>query len=676
MHVYRFLYISASRKLGFIYFCFYCCLALTRKLLDLGLKMEEFRSRRTASPGIPHVAHQRLTPSAAPLRTANTYLDDLELIGPGGKYKTTVSNYDDDLSAPLLQQLTDQTSDLRAQMNSVLAKINDKSHLKGMNNIYTVPGFSGRGERIGTERPGRTGGFADSNILGPMRDVHHNVHNISHYEEPGKRIGIGKSHLACMEFAGGRPVLKRRQKFYDDEKIPLEIKILANIGNKPRHEPRKPIEPESHLRADGYVPWRERLANDLIYVPPVFEKKDPIPDHEPHNPTRNFEAPDENIIITKSKENTKEILDIILTENLIETDAPVLQNGDIEEEIPTKKDKKKKRHSKIENSPLSTETEPLPTDCNTEFKVETEQEAPEEQPAQKEKKKKKHSKVEDPPQATEEPETCAIDSTNGDMGTVNEAKDGYIKEVANSRTKDVESFEGRPVTEEIKSEHYGNIDRESIQDLEDNIQENIPVPHVTVESDLEEIAFDHQNPEGYDEHVRSENEQVFHLDHKFFSSDEGGSPLPVSPLPEDQVEEEPLKENLTEDLDQVQGSANPQSQETENNEEVKEQEACPDVELAEEIITLTDEANAEIEVTEVQHVEEIEEGEVRPSETLTELTDEPGQINSDIIINEDEKEAAEDIHTEVEDKLPESLPSKGAENTNYILENNIENEDE
>ena len=137
-----------------------------------------------------------------------------------------------------------------------------------------------------------------------------------------------------------------------------------------------------------------------------------------------------------------------------------------------------------------------------------------------------------------------------------------------------------------------------------------------------------------------------------------------------------LQENLTEDLDQVQGSANPQSQETENNEEVKEQEACPDVELAEEIITLTDEANAEIEVTEVQHVEEIEEGEVRPSETLTELTDEPGQINSDIIINEDEKEAAEDIHTEVEDKLPESLPSKGAENTNYILENNIENEDE
>ncbi|PSN29001.1 hypothetical protein C0J52_27988, partial [Blattella germanica] len=63
-------------------------------------------------------------------------------------------------------------------------------------------------------------------LLGPTRNVKQEILTVSHYDEPAKRL-MGKGHLACVSFAGGRAFPRRKNLCVDDDRVKNDVKYLS-----------------------------------------------------------------------------------------------------------------------------------------------------------------------------------------------------------------------------------------------------------------------------------------------------------------------------------------------------------------------------------------------------------------------------------------------------------------
>lgn len=64
-------------------------------------------------------------------------------------------------------------------------------------------------------------------LLGPTHNVKHEVDTFSHYDEPAKRL-MGKGHLACVSFAGGRAFPRRKNLFSEDNRVKNDVQYLSH----------------------------------------------------------------------------------------------------------------------------------------------------------------------------------------------------------------------------------------------------------------------------------------------------------------------------------------------------------------------------------------------------------------------------------------------------------------
>jgi len=120
-------------------------------------------------------------------------------------------------------------------------------------------------------------------LLGPTHSVKHDVDTISHYDEPAKRI-MGKGHLACVSFAGGRAFPRRKNLFSEDDRVKNDVQYLSHY--------RKNIDAaDSRHQASAGVEW---YRNAAAYCPPARSK--PIsrfyrPTYIPDENLMNYESP-------------------------------------------------------------------------------------------------------------------------------------------------------------------------------------------------------------------------------------------------------------------------------------------------------------------------------------------------------------------------------------------------
>ncbi|KAF4517293.1 hypothetical protein B566_EDAN008627 [Ephemera danica] len=73
--------------------------------------------------------------------------------------------------------------------------------------------------------------YIEQRVFSPMRHVHQDISTMSRFNEPARQY-IGKGHLACISFAGGRPMDRRRAmpRCEEDRNVRDDIKFLSHYN--------------------------------------------------------------------------------------------------------------------------------------------------------------------------------------------------------------------------------------------------------------------------------------------------------------------------------------------------------------------------------------------------------------------------------------------------------------
>ncbi|XP_049857496.1 uncharacterized protein LOC126338177 isoform X11 [Schistocerca gregaria] len=105
-------------------------------------------------------------------------------------------------------------------------------------------------------------------LLG-LRDVQHEVLSRSYYNEPGSRANIGKGHLACVTYAGGKAFSRRRPLASHENNgdyIRNNVKMLSHY-ERMREAAKSPVVEEKVLPGESRIARGPRPVNSGYYRP-------------------------------------------------------------------------------------------------------------------------------------------------------------------------------------------------------------------------------------------------------------------------------------------------------------------------------------------------------------------------------------------------------------------------
>ncbi|XP_049952475.1 uncharacterized protein LOC126467984 isoform X6 [Schistocerca serialis cubense] len=105
-------------------------------------------------------------------------------------------------------------------------------------------------------------------LLG-LRDVQHEVLSRSYYNEPGSRANIGKGHLACVTYAGGKAFSRRRPLASHENNgdyIRNNVKMLSHY-ERMREAAKSPVVEEKVFPGESRIARGPRPVNSGYYRP-------------------------------------------------------------------------------------------------------------------------------------------------------------------------------------------------------------------------------------------------------------------------------------------------------------------------------------------------------------------------------------------------------------------------
>jgi hypothetical protein len=175
---------------------------------------------------IPNVAHIRLTPISAPPHRvrASVVLGELDRIYHRPRPHLAYVPSEDFLNSPQIVTFDDETKYIRAHTAALLRRVHApvirpvKSwKINSVMNYHELP----LTEKINSDH------YIRRMLETPYKTVSDDVRNMSYYTEPS-RATIGRGHLACITFAGGRGYPRRRHLYSDENRdIRDEIKFRS-----------------------------------------------------------------------------------------------------------------------------------------------------------------------------------------------------------------------------------------------------------------------------------------------------------------------------------------------------------------------------------------------------------------------------------------------------------------
>ncbi|XP_067012700.2 uncharacterized protein CG45076 isoform X3 [Anabrus simplex] len=182
---------------------------------------------QTYHHNIPHVGHMRLT--AVPVlshigRTRPSILyAELDRINSKVRPSLAYQPSEDFLNSRSIVNFDDEARSIRAQTAALLKRI----HTPLPRARSALPSIQPR--YIETPIPERiTSDVYIERMLSPMRDVRRDINSRSYYSDAAAKSNIGKGHLACVSYAGGKAFSRRKNLFYPDvDQIKNEVKFLA-----------------------------------------------------------------------------------------------------------------------------------------------------------------------------------------------------------------------------------------------------------------------------------------------------------------------------------------------------------------------------------------------------------------------------------------------------------------
>ncbi|KAL0269399.1 UNVERIFIED_CONTAM: hypothetical protein PYX00_007147 [Menopon gallinae] len=182
---------------------------------------------------IPYIAHKKLamvTPSAHGWRVnKSVLLGEIDRIYHKVRPSLAYQPTEDYLNSRAIVSFDDETRSIRAQTADLLKKIYTPVPRAHRPLPLTGDAYYSYSELPITERI-TSDHYIDRLLSGP-RDVHSNVLTMSYYDEPARRYaGIGKGHLACVSFAGGRPFSRRKNLAPIHDNIRNDINVLSHYG--------------------------------------------------------------------------------------------------------------------------------------------------------------------------------------------------------------------------------------------------------------------------------------------------------------------------------------------------------------------------------------------------------------------------------------------------------------
>ncbi|KAJ9576838.1 hypothetical protein L9F63_006612, partial [Diploptera punctata] len=218
---------------------------------------------QTYHHGIPFVAHKRLTVVSPPVHTVRVrpsiIMAEIDRINHKVRPSLAYQPAEDFLNSRSAVSFDDETRSIRAQTAALLKRIHEP--LPRATKIFPISVTTYQETPI----PERiTSDAYIRRLLGPTRNVKQEVLTYSHYDEPAKRL-MGKGHLACVSFAGGRAFPRRKNLYADDDRVKNDVKYLS-LYKKNREAADHPGDVEAQvLSGDWYRKW----AN---YAPPKRER--------------------------------------------------------------------------------------------------------------------------------------------------------------------------------------------------------------------------------------------------------------------------------------------------------------------------------------------------------------------------------------------------------------------
>ncbi|XP_069672000.1 uncharacterized protein CG45076-like isoform X2 [Periplaneta americana] len=180
---------------------------------------------QTFHHSIPFVAHKRLTVVTPPVHTVrvrpSVILAEIDRINRKVRPSLAYQPAEDYLNSRSAVSFDDETRSIRAQTAALLKRIHEPLPRATKTFPISVTRYQEPPipERI-------TSDAYIHRLLGPTHNVKQEILSMSHYDEPAKRL-MGKGHLACVSFAGGRAFPRRKNLFVDDDRVKNDVKYLS-----------------------------------------------------------------------------------------------------------------------------------------------------------------------------------------------------------------------------------------------------------------------------------------------------------------------------------------------------------------------------------------------------------------------------------------------------------------
>jgi len=223
-------------------------------------KLHGIGKAQTFHHSIPFVAHKRLTVVSPPVHTVrvrpSVIQAEIDRINHKVRPSLAYQPVEDYFNSRSVVTFDDETKSIRAQTAALLKRIHEplpratKSFPISATRYQELP----IPERI-------TSDAYIHRLLGPTHNVKHEIDTFSHYDEPAKRL-MGKGHLACVSFAGGRAFPRRKNLFSDDDRVKNDVQFLS-------HYKKNKDAAGNPQQASTGVDW---YSNAAAYSPPARSK--------------------------------------------------------------------------------------------------------------------------------------------------------------------------------------------------------------------------------------------------------------------------------------------------------------------------------------------------------------------------------------------------------------------
>ncbi|XP_049857489.1 uncharacterized protein LOC126338177 isoform X4 [Schistocerca gregaria] len=218
---------------------------------------------------IPYAGHMRLTAVSAPTFSTRTrpsvIMAEIDRINHRMRPSLAYQPAEDFLNSRSIVSFDDEARAIRGQAAHLLKRI----HTPVPRALRPLPVITTGYEYEELPLPPRiTSDMYIQRLLG-LRDVQHEVLSRSYYNEPGSRANIGKGHLACVTYAGGKAFSRRRPLASHENNgdyIRNNVKMLSHY-ERMREAAKSPVVEEKVLPGESRIARGPRPVNSGYYRP-------------------------------------------------------------------------------------------------------------------------------------------------------------------------------------------------------------------------------------------------------------------------------------------------------------------------------------------------------------------------------------------------------------------------